>query len=170
MNINEIIEKRRSVRSYRDDPITDESLDKILEAARMAPSVHNSQEHKFIIVKEKAIIKKLSKVANQRYIAEAPIVIAAVSLNPEHILTNEVPAYAMNLAIALDHITLTAVEEDLGTCWISAFSQKEVKDILSIPDKYKVAALMTLGVPYDDPGVKSRKKLKELVCFDNFSE
>lgn len=170
MDINEIIEKRRSVRSYRDDPVIDEYLDKILEAARMAPSAHNSQEHKFVVVQEKGIIKKLSKAANQRFMAEAPIVIVGVSLNPEHVLSNEVPAYAMNIAVALDHISLVAAELGLGTCWIGAFSQKDVKDVLNIPEKYKVAALMTLGVPYDDPGVKSRKKLKELVCYDNFSE
>jgi nitroreductase len=96
------------------------------------------------------------------------MVIAGVSLNPSHIMENNVPAYAVDLAIALDHITLAAVEEGLGTCWITAFSQEEVKRILGVPDEYKIVALLTIGTPYDDPSIKSRKKLGQLVCYDNF--
>ena len=169
MNIYEIIEKRRSVRSFREDPIPKEILDKILEAGRLAPSAHNAQEYKFVIVENKQKRKQLARAASQRFIAEAPIIIVAVSLNPDHALSSGIPAFPMDLAIALDHMSLAAVEEDLGTCWIGAFSQEEVKDVLGIPKEYKVPALMPLGVPYDDPGVKSRKKIRELFCRDNFS-
>ncbi|MFH1656506.1 MAG: nitroreductase family protein [Candidatus Nealsonbacteria bacterium] len=170
MNIYELIEKRRSVRSFRDDPITDETLNNILNAGRMAPSAQNAQEYKFVIVKEKGTVKTLANASNQRFIAEAPIVIAFVSLNPKVNMINDVPSYPVDLAIAIDHITLSAVEEGLGTCWITSFSQEQVKEILNIGDKYKVVALMPLGVPYDDPQVKSRKKLKDLVCEETFSE
>ena len=171
MNIYEAIEKRRSVRSYRPDPVTEESLKKILEAGRLAPSAHNSQDYKFVVVKDKSKRKKLALAASeQRFILEAPVIIVAVSLNPEHMMDSGVPAYAMDLAVAVDHMTLAAVEEGLGTCWIGAFSQEEIKRILNIPEKYKVAALLPLGVPYDEPGIKSRKKLKELVCYEQFSE
>jgi len=170
MDFYEIIEKRRSVRSFRDDPIPDESLDKILNAGRLAPSTHNSQEYKFIVVQEKGKRKELAKAANQRFIAEAPIIIAGVSLNPQRIMNNDVPAYAMDLAIAIDHMTLAAVEERLETCWITAFSQDQVKRILDVPEEHKVAVLLPLGIAYDDPGVKSRKKLKQLVCYESFSK
>ena len=172
MDIYEAIEKRRSVREFREDePVTEDSLKKILEAGRMAPSAHNAQEYKFVVVKNGPKRKELAKAASdQRFIAKAPVIIAAVSLNPEHLLSSGVPAYALDLAIALDHMTLAAVEEGLGTCWIGAFSQEEVKQVLDIPEKYKVVALLPLGVSYDEPGVKSRKKLKELVCDEDFSE
>jgi len=172
MNIYETIEKRRSVRSYRsDEPVSEESLKKILEAGRLAPSAHNAQEYKFVVVKSADTRKKLAKASSeQRFIAEAPIIIVAVSLNPEHLMSSGVPAYAVDVAIAIDHMTLAAVEEGLGTCWIGAFNQEEVKRILNIPEKYKVVVLLPLGVPYEEPGVKSRKSLKELVCDENFSE
>ena len=170
MNIYEIIEKRRSVRSYREDEILEETLDKVLEAGRMAPSSHNAQEYKFVVVKDASTRKALADAANQRFIAQAPVIIAGVALNPEEIMDSDVPAYPVDLSIALDHMTLAAVEEDLGTCWIGAFDQAKVKQILGVPEQYKVMALLPMGIPYDDPGVKSRKKIKDLVCFDMFSE
>jgi len=171
MDIYEVIEKRRSVRAYKDEPVSDESLKKILEAGRLAPSAHNAQEYKFIVVKDAKKRKELAEAAlGQRFIAQAPVVIVAVSLNPESLMSSEVPAYAMDLAIALDHMTLAAVEEELATCWIGAFSQEEVKKVLNIPSRYKVVALLPLGIPDEEPGVKSRKKLEELICYENFSE
>lgn len=171
MNIYETIKTRRSVRAYKDGKIDDVVLNRILEAARLAPSAHNNQEYKFVVVKDAAKRKALAKAAlDQKFVGEAPMVIAGVALNPNHIMTCGVPAYVVDLAIAFDHITLTAVEEGLGTCWIGAFYQNEVKKILNIPEKYKVVVLLPLGVPKDRPGKKTRKKLKELVCYDNFSE
>lgn len=170
MNIYEIIEKRRSVRSFREDPIEDKTLEKILNAGRMAPSANNSQEYKFVVVKDSQKKKELARIADQRFIALAPIIIAAVSTNPDYMLESGIPAYAVDLAIALDHMTLAAVEEDLGTCWIGSFSQEEAKNILDVPSNFKIAALMPLGVPYDDPGVKSRKNLKDLICYENYEE
>ena len=171
MDIYDAIKTRRSVRAYRDVPVSEDSLAKILEAGRLAPSAHNAQEYKFIVVRDLKKRKALAKAASeQRFIAEAPIIIVGVALNPEHLMDSGVPACAVDLAIAFDHMTLAAVAEDLGTCWVGAFSQEEVKQILNIPENYKVAVLLPLGVPYDEPGVKTRKSIKELVCEDEFSE
>ncbi|MDD2731948.1 MAG: nitroreductase family protein [Candidatus Pacebacteria bacterium] len=169
MDIYEAIEQRRSVRAFRQDPINDEILLKILEAVRLAPSAHNSQEYKFIVVKDSDKKKELAKASNQSFISEAPLVIVGVSLNPKHIMTSGVPAYAVDVAVAMDHLTLAASSEGLGTCWIGSFSQDEIRKILSIPVQYKVVALMPVGVPYDEPSVKSRKSLKDLICRENFS-
>jgi len=81
-----------------------------------------------------------------------------------------VPAYPVDAAIAVDHITLAAVEEGLGTCWIGAFRQEMVRSALGIPDKYMVAALLTLGYPRGGGNPKTRKPLNERVCFDKFNE
>ena len=171
MDIYEAIKTRRSVRSYRDKEVDQATLDKILEAGRLAPSAHNSQDYKFVVVRDAGKRKALAKAASeQRFIAEAPLIIAAVSLKPESLMDCGVPAYAVDLAIAFDHITLAAAAEGLGTCWIGSFSQEEVKDILEVPEQYKVVALLSLGTPYDEPGVKSRKTLKDLVRYENFSE
>jgi len=171
MDVKEAIKKRRSVRSYKPDPIPEESLRKVLEAARLAPSAHNAQEWKFIVVKDTQKKKKLAEAAlNQDFIAEAPVVIAAVSLNPEAQSTSDVPAYAVDLAIAVDHMTLQAVEENLGSCWIGAFDQEKVREILEIPENYKVVILLPLGFPADRAGPKIRKTIEEIVSFEKFKE
>lgn len=171
VNIYEAIKKRYSVRSYKPNPIPEEKLKRILEAARLAPSASNRQDYKFVVVRDAEKRKKLAEAANyQGFIGEAPIVIVTVSLNPGRIMSCEAPAYAVDLAIAVDHITLAAAAEGLGTCWIGAFSQEEVKGILNIPEEYKVASVLPLGFPADAPGPKVRKDLEELVCYDNFTE
>ncbi len=171
MNIYEAIEKRRSVRSFRDEDISEKKLKRVLEAGILAPSAHNSQEYKFVVVKDAEKRKALGEAASgQRFVGEAPIVIAAVSLNPGNLMSSEVPAYALDLAIALDYMTLAAVEEELGTCWVGAFSQEKVKKVLNVPAPYKVAALLPLGIPDDRSAPKSRKKLDELVCSEEFFE
>ena len=170
MDVMEAIEKRRSVRSYQNKPVSEEKLKKILEAARLAPSAKNLQSYKFIVVKDQKLREKLMEAAaNQSFVGEAPVVIVGVSLNPDYVMTCKIPAYPIDVAIALDHITLAATEEGLGTCWVGKFYQDKVKEILNIPEKYKVVALLALGYPADSPDIKYRKPLKELVCYDTFS-
>ena len=171
MNVFEAIKNRYSCRSYKTEPVPEEKLKKVLEAARLAPSAHNAQEWKFIVVKDTQKKKKLAEAAlNQDFIAEAPVVIAAVSLNPEAQSTSDVPAYAVDLAIAVDHMTLQAVEENLGSCWIGAFDQEKVREILEIPENYKVVILLPLGFPADRAGPKIRKTIEEIVSFEKFKE
>jgi len=171
MDVHQAIKNRRSVRSYKSDLVPEDKLARVLEAARMAPSAHNDQDYKFIVVKNPETRKQLADASrSQEFITQAPVVIVAVSLNPEAIMSSGVPTYAVDVAIAIDHIMLQAWEEGLGTCWIGAFSQDRVKEILSIPDKYKVVALFPLGYPADSPETKTRKELKEIVCQETFNE
>ena len=168
MNVFEAIKNRYSCRSYKTEPVPEEKLKKVLEAARLAPSAHNEQEWKFVVVKNLEKRREVSEAAGQSFIAEAPVIIAAVATDPEHIMSSGVPAYVVDLAIAVEHMALQAVEEELGTCWIGAFGQEEVKKVLNIPDEYKVVALMPLGFPADKPKEKIRKKLDEIVSEDTF--
>ena len=92
----------------------------------------------------------------------------SVSLDPEYIMPCGVPAYGVDLGIAVEHMALTAVEEGLGTCWIGAFSQKEIKQVLKIPQNYQVVALMPLGFPADKADSKTRKNLEEIVSYEDF--
>lgn len=171
MDIHQIIKNRYSVRAYKPDPVPEKSLEKVLQAGRLAPSGKNMQPWKFIVVQDENKRKELAEASRQQYfIAQAPVVIVAVALDPEHIMSCDVPAYAVNLAIAVDHMTLAAVEQGLGTCWIGAFDQNQVRKVLNIPDKYKVVTLFPLGFPAGQPGSKIRKDLKEIVCYNKFSE
>ena len=171
MNVYEAIKTRRSVRAYKQDPVPEESLKRILEAARLAPSGHNAQERKFIVVRDDEKRKQLAEDASgQAFISEAPVIIVAVALDPAHIMSSGVPSYAVDLAIAIDHMTLAAVEEGLDTCWIGAFSQSKVKEILDIPEECKVVVLLPLGFAKDELGPKTRKSMKEIICYDSFEK
>jgi nitroreductase len=168
MNVSEAIKNRYSCRSYKAEPVPEEKLRKILEAARLAPSAHNAQERKFIVVKDAKKRKEVAEAVGQSFIAEAPVIIAAVGLNPEDVLSSGIPDYVVNLAIAVDHMTLQATEEGLGTCWIGAFSQEEVKKVLEIPEEYKIVVLMPLGFPAEKGRSKIRKSLEEIISYDKF--
>jgi len=169
MDVHQAIKIRRSVRNYKAEPVPEEKLKKVLEAARLAPSAHNEQEWKFIVVRDTERRKKLAEAAmGQDFVGEAPVVIVAVALESDKVMSSGVPNYAIDLAIAVDHMTLAAVEEGLGTCWIGAFSQEKVKQVLEIPERCKVVVLLPLGFPADKPGPKSRKNLKEIVCDENY--
>jgi len=169
MDIEKVIKKRRSVRSYREQAVEKEKLKKVLEAARLAPSAKNEQAWKFVVVRDKSTRQALAEAAaGQSFVGEAPVVIAAIALDPERVMGCGVPAYAVDLAIAIDHMSLQAADLGLGTCWIGAFDQKRVKEILKIPAEVKVVSLLPLGYPADSPGLKNRKALGEIVCFDSF--
>jgi len=169
MDVMTAIRERRSVREYQDKPVPKGKLISILEAARLAPSAANRQDGKFIVVQDPKRRAALMKAAgNQGYVAQAPVVIAAVSLNPEYVMYCGVASHPVDLAIAVDHMTLKAVEEGLGSCWIGHFDQAKVKEILQIPKEYKVVALLTLGYPKDRQKPKERKPLEEIVSFEVF--
>ncbi len=170
MNVHEAIRIRRSVRVYQDKPVPEDVLKRILEAARLAPSGNNHQSRKFVVVTDRIIKEKLAQAAkNQSFVAEAPVVIAAVGLNPEKIMSCGIQGDPVDVAISADHMTLAAVEEGLGTCWIGAFLQDQVCGILNIPKPYRVITLLTLGYPADTSGSKNRKSLGEVVCYQQFS-
>jgi nitroreductase len=164
------VKTRRSIRDYEDKSVPEDKLHKLLEAARLSPSARNSQDRKFIVVRDKEQRLELARAARgQRHVATAPVVIVAVGTKPEYHMPNDVPAYAVDLAIALDHMTLVAVEEGLGTCWIGGFMQASARDVLNIPDKYMITAMLTVGIPRAMPDEKPRKSLQEIICHETFS-
>ena len=171
MELMEAIRTRRAVRDYEDKPVPEDKLRNVLEAARLAPSASNRQRWKFIVVRDIKRRPELSLAAGgQIHLMKAPVVIAAVATYPEYVMRCGVPAYAVDLAIAMDHITLAAVDEGLGTCWIGAFSQDEVREVLDVPENYRIVALMPLGFPKQENKIKSRKSLEEIVCYETFQE
>jgi len=171
MDVLDAIKQRKSVRRYLDKPVEEEKLLKVLEAGRLAPSARNLQEWRFIIVRDPDTRRKIAEAANgQAFIGEAPLIIVACAQTDQHLMKCGQPAYTIDVAAALDHISLEAVEQGLGTCWIGAFSQDKVRKILNIPDRYRVVALLPLGFPRWEASMKVRKRLEELVCQETFSE
>jgi len=166
----EAIKKRQSVRSYQDKEIPEEMLQQILEAGRLAPSAKNNQPWKFIIVKDNNLKKKLiSACKNQGFVGEASVVIVGCAINPSYEMGSGDYSYSVDLAIALDHMSLQAAALGLGTCWIGAFYQDKVKDILGIPEDIRVVALMPLGFPKELGSKTGRKSLSEIICYDKYT-
>jgi nitroreductase len=165
MNVMEAIEKRYSVRSYLDKEVEKETINSILEAARLAPSASNRQEWRFIVVKDRETRQKLMKAAKgQSFVGQAPVVIACCAETNNHMMTCGQLCYPIDVAIAIEHMALKAVEEELGTCWIGAFYEDQAKEILGVPKDIRVVELLTLGYPADScPKVKSRKSINEIV-------
>jgi len=130
MDLMQAIRARRSIRAFLDRPVEEEKLLAVLEAGRLAPSARNMQDWRFIVVKDAATRQKLAKAArDQQFVGQAPVVIAACGTS-DLVMTCGQPAYAIDVAIALDHMTLAAASLGLGTCWIGAFYEDQVKEIL----------------------------------------
>jgi nitroreductase len=169
MDVLEAIRERYSVRAYEDRPIPDEALQAILEAARAAPSGNNRQPWKFVVVRDpKARARLAEACCGQKFVAQAPVVIVGVGLTPERVMECGVAGDAVDVAIALDHITLAAVELGLGTCWIGAFDQDAVRQLLGIPPGARVVGILPLGYPASKPYGKTRKPLSEIVYWDGW--
>jgi nitroreductase len=170
MDVLKVIQSRRSIRSYDPRDVEEDKLLRILESGRLSPSAGNRQERVFIVIKDTKTRKLLSEAAkNQRFVAEAPVVIAACSVEKEYIMNCGQLAYPIDTAIAVDHMTLQAVEEGLGTCWVGAFDEEKVKELLNIPRDIRVVALLALGYPSTVPQPTPRKSLDEIVMWEKWS-
>jgi nitroreductase len=170
MNVVEAIRTRRSVRSYLDKVVEEEKLNAVLEAGRLAPSASNRQEWRFVVVRDGEVRRKLGEAANeQSFVGEAPVVIAACAVTDGHVMSCGQLCYPIDVAIALDHISLAAVEQGLGTCWIGAFNEVKVKEILGIPEKVRVVELMPLGYPVTQAvEEKNRLPFSKIVKYDHW--
>jgi len=163
------IKTRYSVRSYQQKPVEKQKLLAVLEAARLAPSAKNFQEWRFVVVQDAETRQKLMAAANnQAFVGEAPVVIACCATNVEYKMRCGQLCYPIDLAIAIDHMTLQAVEEGLGTCWVGSFYEDQVKNILAIPNEIRVVELLALGYPKDSPHPKNRFRLEKIACFDKW--
>jgi len=170
VDVYQLIKARRSVRSYRNTPVAEDLLQRLLEAARWAPSASNRQPWKLVVVRDEERRRRLAAAAcEQMFIAQAPIVLAAVALDPQRVFTCDVPGYPIDVAIAVDHVTLAAAAEGLGTCWIAAFDQQRAREILQVPPAQKVVVLLPVGYPADEPAVRRRKPLDALVAYETMS-
>ena len=165
MDVYEAIKVRKSVREFESKDIPEETLMRLLGAARLAPSASNRQEWRFVVIRNPETRRKLAVAArNQSFVGEAPVVLACCADTDEHKMLCGQPCYPIDVAIAMDHLTLCAAAEGLGTCWIGAFDEAQVKAILSIPSGIRVVGLMPVGYPKNPaPASKSRMSLDKMV-------
>lgn len=171
MDFYQVIRKRKSIRKYKTDPIPDDVLNRILNAGRMAPSAKNYQPWHFIVIREPEMKKKVAEACrNQFFMAEAGAIICGCAFEKVawNRMGNYMPSWTHDLTIALDHMILAATNEGLGTCWIGAFDEKMVKDVLGIPEDVRVVALTPVGYPAEDAKDRGRLELKDIVSYEKF--
>jgi nitroreductase len=163
MDVKTAIQKRRSIRKYKDKEIPKELLMEILEAARQAPSGANRQPWQLVVVTDPVKRKALVPICkDQKFVGECSAFIAGID-DPSQKWAR------VDIAIAMEHIALMAVEKGLGTCWIGAFGQEKLKVALGVPAGMVVTAGMVLGYPDEAPEAHSRKSMNELVHWETFS-
>jgi nitroreductase len=176
MDVHEAIKTRRSVREYSLRPIPAEVMCKMRRALRFAPSACNLQPWQFIFVEGAELRRKLAAAAmDQTWMAEAPVIVVGCGLPGgayKH-MGGEGNSAVIDVAIALDHLTLAAVAEGLGTCWIGAFDEAAVKKLLHIPADVKPVALTPLGYPASPNlihplGERNRKPPSEIFALDRY--
>lgn len=151
MDVFEAVQKRKSQRSYDSRPVPRETLEKLLEAARLSPSAKNIQPWHFIVVTDPKKRKVLSKGLYAKFLKDVPAVI--VLCGDE---TASPDWYVVDVALAGENMVLAATTEGLGTCWVSSFDEKNVKDLLKIPKNLRVVALLAVGYAKDKVSITSR--------------
>ncbi len=164
MEVLEAIQKRRSIRKYEHRKLPPEALGRLLEAARTAPSSGNLQAWDMIVVQDDDLKARLAKASgNQGFVGECSAYFIGVA-------KRGVYYELVDLAIALDHLSLRATELGLGTCWIGDFQPEEISRILGIPFDREVMICMTVGYPAEDPGAHPRKAVTELFHEDGWTK
>ena len=174
MDLYEVVRTRRSVRSYRPDPIPQEVLMRVLDAARIAPSGSNRQPTRLIAVTDEATKKKLVPLCHdQAFITAAPVLVVACGRDIKYNRGEWMGRCAMivDVAIAVDHLTLAARAEGLGTCWIGSFSNAKLKEFFKLPEDVDVVALTPLGCPEGNPFAdpEGRIPMEEFVRWNEWS-
>jgi len=167
MDIFEIIKKRRCIRKFEKKDISDKEIETILEAATWAPSAGNLQSWFFVVVKNNEIKNKLARAALfQRFIGEAPVVIVSCADTRKSSLVygkRGKELYAIQDAtIASQNILLTAYSLGLGTCWVGAFNETKVRDILSLRKHMRPVAIIPVGYPSQNPRPRSRRPIEKV--------
>ena len=169
-----IIKTRKSIRSYQAKNVEKEKLDYIIEAFRLAPSAANKQPWKLIIIKDKQTINELSDACffkNPKWLIQAPVMIACCTYPEDSYkkIGGYVNSHQIDLGLAFEHLILAAAEQGLGTCWIGAFDESEVKKILKVPENVNLLALTPVGYPVKIGKERNRKSLSEIISYERYS-
>lgn len=170
MSFLELAQKRYSARAYKPDPVPDDVLNQILEAARLAPTAANRQPFRLVVIHTRGREEELRRIYGRDWFVQAPLVVAICGV-PDKGWTrsSDGKSYTdVDAAIAFDHLTLAAADLGLGTCWIGAFRPVEARQVLGLPEGVEPIAFTPLGYPADSPKPKQRKPLEELVCYERW--
>jgi len=165
MEFMDVITSRRSIRKYKSDPVPDDLLMRVLEAARHTPSGKNMQPYEFVVVRDP---ETKGRMELNPWVEEAPVVVVGV-VDPR-----EGRCAQSDGIIAFEHLILAAVDHGLGACWQGTYlghlgeHEKVLKEALGIPDPLQVVAFTPLGYPAEDPAPRPKKPMDEMVHFEGY--
>ena len=167
--MNDLFARRTSVRKFKPDALSQETIDRLLQAAIDAPSAGNKQPWHFYVVKNDQLREGLCAHAyNQRFISEAPVAIV-VCADParcaERYEQRGIELYCLqDTAAAIENILLCAVMNDLGGCWVGAFDEAGVSGVLNLPAAHRPIAILAIGHPLNPVGARRpRRPMEEVV-------
>jgi nitroreductase len=169
MEFNTLIAERGSIRAYKPDPVEDEKLQALLDAARLAPTAANRQPFRLIVIQTAGREAELRQIYNREWFTQAPLIICAVALPDEGWVRFDGESYAaVDVAIVMDHLILAAADQGLGSCWIGAFDPQAAREVLGLPEQVVPIAFTPIGYPAAPPRVKDRKPLEALVKYERW--
>ena len=173
MDVFEAIKSRRSIRAYTGDEVSDETVKRLIDAARWAPSAGNIQPWEFVVVRDPVTKRRLSAAAlDQAFIEEAPIVIVVCADKDRsgwRYGRRGVNLYCLeDTAAAMQNMLLAACALGLGACWIGAFREEAVEGILKTPKALRPVAIIPIGHPAEKPRVPQRRSIGEITHYESF--
>lgn len=169
MEFSELIQKRYSVRAYRNTPVEDAKLQQVLEAANWAPTAANRQPFRIVVIHTSGKTAELKRLYHRDWFGQAPLVIGICAVRSEAWSRMDGKNYAeVDATIAMDHLILAAANLGLGTCWVAAFNPEVAREILALPPEVEPIAFTPLGYPADEWKPKKRKPLSDLVRYDKW--
>ena len=169
MEFTDLIETRYSVRAYRSDPVEEDKLQRVLEAARLAPTAANRQPFQLIVIHTAGREEELGKIYHREWFTQAPLLICACGWPEKAWVSKEGVNYLyVDVAIVMDHLILAATDLGLGTCWVAAFDREEARQVLGLPEDVTPIAMTPLGYAADQPKAKVRKDLSELERYERW--
>lgn len=173
MDVFEAIKGRRSVRAFTNEPVSDEEVTQLIDAARWAPSAGNIQPWEFVVVRDTEIKRGLSAAAlDQTFIEEASVVIVVCAnqmRSGRGYGSRGVNLYCLqDTAAATQNMLLAAQALRLATCWVGAFNEEEARKVLKIPNGIRPVAIIPVGHPAEKPMARSRRPLSDIVHQEAF--
>lgn len=164
MDFLKLARQRFSVRRYEHREVPDDMINDVLEAGRLAPSAANRQPWVFLLVRSERQRRALGEAYPRDWFWMAPVIIVVCTAPSRAWIRSDGKNYAdVDGAIAMDHMTLCAAAQGLGTCWIGAFDPAKVRRVLNLPAELEPLAMTPLGYPAEPPRDKSRKPLADVV-------
>ncbi|MHA2281190.1 MAG: nitroreductase family protein [Promethearchaeota archaeon] len=172
MELVEAIKARRSVRRFTDKPVDDNLIKQIIELGNLAPSAGNLQPRDFVIVKDENAKNQLAQAAlNQKFISQAPVLIV-VCANMKRVTPYGNRGHELyclqDTAASIQNMLLSIVDLGLSSCWVGAFNENEVVDILDLPSYVRPVAILPIGYSDTKSGSSSRIPIEDLIRYEKW--